>query len=115
MKNVTKTICAAVFTITAGMSGIAMAGTYNETVVTTSTEGFRTATVSYADLDLNNSGAREILNFRISNAAKKVCGSVDRGLAGSLGQAAKNRSCYKNAMDEAMRNLSNDQVAVVSH
>ncbi len=115
MKNVTKTICAAVFGITAGMSGMTMAGSYNETVVSTSSEGLRTATVSYADLDLNNTEARETLNFRISRAAEKVCGSVDRSLAGSLGQAAKNRSCAKNAMGEAMRNLSNGQVAVVSH
>ncbi len=114
MKNVTKTICAAVFTITAGMSGVAMAGSYNETVVTTSAEGFRTATVSYADLDLNNDSARETLNFRISNAAEKVCGSVNRSSAGSLAQASKNRSCYNNAMDEAMRSLTNGLVAVVS-
>lgn len=114
MKNVTKTICAAVFGITAGMSGMAMAGSYNETVVTTSPEGLRTATVSYADLDLNNVSARESLRFRISSAAEKVCGSKDRKLAGSLAQASKNRSCYNSAMDEAMRSISNGQVAVVS-
>jgi UrcA family protein len=114
MKNVTKTICAAVFTITAGMSGMAMADSYNETVVTTSAEGFRTTTVSYADLDLNNTDAREILHFRISHAAEKVCGSVNRNLAGSLAQAGKNRSCHNNAMDEAMHSISNGQIAVVS-
>ena len=114
MKNVTKTICAAVFTITAGMSGMAMASSTNETVVTTSAEGFRTATVSYADLDLNNASARESLQYRISSAAEKVCGSVNRSSAGSLAQASKNRSCYNSAMDEAMRNLGDGQVAIVS-
>ena len=114
MKNVTKTICAAVFGITVGMSGMATAGSYNETVVTTSAEGFRTTTVSYADLDLNKASARESLNFRISSAAEKVCGSKNRSSVSSLAQASKNRSCYNNAMEEAMRNLSNGQVAVVS-
>lgn len=114
MNNVTKTICAAVFGITAGMSGMAMAGTTSETVITTSAEGLRTATVSYADLDLNNPSAREDLHYRISSAAKKVCGSANNNLAGSLSQAAKNRSCYNTAMDEAMRSLSDSQVAIVS-
>ena len=114
MNNVTKTICAAVFGITAGISTMATAGSTNETVVTTSAEGFRTATVSYADLDLNNADARQTLNFRISSAAEKVCGSLNRSSAGSLAQASKNRSCYNSAMDEAMRNLSAGQVAVVS-
>jgi UrcA family protein len=96
------------------MSGMAMAGSTNETVVTTSAEGFRTATVSYTDLDLNNAEARETLNFRISSAAKKVCGSADKSLAGSLAQAAKNRSCYSSAVDQAMRTLSDGQIAIVS-
>ncbi|MFT5711162.1 MAG: UrcA family protein [Halioglobus sp.] len=114
MKNVTKTICAVVFGITAGMSGMAMAGSTNETVVTTSAEGFRTATVSYADLDLNNASARKSLHYRISSAAEKVCGSVNRSSAGSLAQTSKNRSCYNNAMDQAMRSLSDGQATVVS-
>jgi UrcA family protein len=83
-------------------------------VVTTSAEGFRTTTVSYADLDLNNAEARKTLNFRISRAAEKVCGSVSRRSVGSLAQASKNRSCYNSAMDEAMRNLSDGQISVVS-
>jgi UrcA family protein len=114
MNKVTKTICAAVFAITAGISTVASAGSTNETVVTTSVEGFRTATVSYTDLDLNNADARQTLNFRISSAAEKVCGSVNRASVSSLAQVSKNRSCYNRAMDEAMRNLSDGQVAVVS-
>lgn len=114
MKNVSKTICAAVIGVTAGMSGMAMAGSYNETVVTTTAKGLRTATVSYADLDLNTASAQQTLHFRISNAAEKVCGSVDRARAGSLAQATENRSCYNNAMNAAMRDISNGQVAVVS-
>ncbi len=116
MKNstMTKILCTAVFGVAASVSVMASADTYNETVVSTSAQGLRTATVSYADLDLNTAKARETLQYRISNAARKVCGSVDRSHAGSLAQASKNRSCYNGAMNDAMSSLSNGQVAVVS-
>lgn len=87
---------------------------YGETVVTTTAEGLRTATVSYADLDLNTSKAQEILHYRLSYAAHKVCGSSNRSDAGSLAQASKNRSCYNSAMDEAMSGISNGQIAIVA-
>jgi len=87
---------------------------YGETVVTTTAEGLRTATVSYADLDLSTAKAQETLHYRLSYAAHKVCGSSDRSDAGSLGQASKNRSCYNSAMDGAMSNISNGQIAIVS-
>ena len=116
MKNstMTKTVCGVVFAVAASVSLVATAGDYSETRVTTSAEGLRTATVSYDDLDLTNEHARETLHYRISKAAHKVCGSNDRVEAGSLSQASKNRSCYKGAMNEAMRSLSGGQVAVVS-
>ena len=116
MKNITltNTLCAAVFGIAAGMSGMASAGDYTETLVTTSSEGVRSASVSYADLDLNDVHARDTLHYRISDAAEKVCGSTNRAAAGSLAQASKNRSCQNDAMDEAMRSLNAGQVAVVA-
>lgn len=116
MKNskTTKILCTAVFGIAASMSGIASADSYHETVVSTSAEGLRTATVSYADLDLSNAKARDTLHYRIKNAARQVCGSAYRSHAGSLAQASKNRSCYNDAMEDAMRSLAAGKVAVVS-
>jgi len=114
ISTVSKVLCTAVFGIAASVSVMAAADTYNETVVYTSAEGIRTATVSYADLDLNTVKARETLHYRLSNAARKVCGSIERNDAGSLAQVSKNRSCYSGAMGEAMRSLSNGQVALVS-
>ena len=121
MKNstISKVLCTAVIGLAASASvmanpAITSETSYGETVVTTSAEGLRTATVSYADLDLNTDKARETLHYRLSYAAHKVCGSTERSDAGSLAQASKNRSCYNDAMDEAMSNVSNGQVAIVS-
>jgi len=110
----TKTICGVVFALTASASLVATAGDYSETRITTSAEGIRTATVSYDDLDLSNAHGREVLQNRISAAAHKVCGSANRSNAGSLAQASKNRNCYNGAMNDAMRSLSEGQVAVAS-
>jgi len=114
ISTVSKILCTAVFGVAASVSVMAATETYNETVVYTSAEGIRTASVSYADLDLNTAKARDTLHYRISNAARQVCGRIDRNGAGSLDQVSKNRSCYSGAMSDAMRTLSNGQVAVVS-
>jgi UrcA family protein len=105
-------MAAAVFAVAASVSVAASAGNYSETRVTTSAEGLRTTTVSYADLDLNSVTARETLQHRLSRAALKVCGSPYRATAGSLAQAAQNRSCSDNAVAEAMRTISVSQMAV---
>ena len=121
MKNstISKVLLTAAITIAASASVLANPAfetetSYAETVVTTTAEGLRTATVSYADLDLSISKAQETLHFRLSNAAHKVCGSSDRLVAGSLSQASKNHRCYNSAMDEAMSNISGGQVAIVA-
>ncbi len=121
MKNstITKVLFTAAISIAASASVMANPAfqtetSYGETVVTTTAEGLRTATVSYEDLDLNSAKAQETLHYRLSYAAHKVCGSSDRSDAGSLAQASRNRSCYNSAMDEAMSNVSNGQVAIVA-
>ena len=121
MKNssISKILCTAVIGLAASASvmanpAITSESRYHETVVTTSAEGLRTATVSYADLNLSTAKARETLHYRISRAATKVCGSHNLREVGSLARASRNRSCYNSAMDETMSNLSNGQVAIVS-
>ena len=117
--TMTKVLFTAAFGIAASASVMANPAftsetSYGKTVVTTSAEGLRTATVSYADLDLSTNKAQETLRYRLSYAAHKVCGSSRRSAAGSLAQASKNRSCYNSAMDEAMSNVSNAQNAIVT-
>lgn len=112
--SMSKVLCGAVFGIVASVSMAASAGNYSETFISTTAEGLRTATVSFADLDLTRSEDQEVLHERLSSAAKQVCGSTSVRETGSLSAAAENKSCYEQAMDSAMSQASSSQVAVVS-
>jgi len=109
-----KVFCAALFTVAAGMSAVANAGDYNETLVTVTAEGLRTTSVSYADLDLSAADAQEALERRLSRAARKVCGSPYRAATGSLSQAYDNKQCADNAVATAMRDISKSDVAIAA-
>ena len=109
-----KVFCAALFTVAAGVSAVASASDYSETLVTTTAEGLRTTSVSYADLDLNAADAQEALERRLSRAARKVCGSPYRATAGSMSQASENRQCADNAVAAAMRDISESDVAIAA-
>jgi UrcA family protein len=109
-----KVFCAALFTVAAGVSAVASAGDYSETLVTTTSEGLRTTSVSYADLNLSAADAREALEFRLSHAARKVCGSPYRSDVSSLAQAVENKQCANNAVAAAMRDISERDVAIAA-
>jgi UrcA family protein len=109
-----KVFCAALFTVAAGVSAVAHAGDYNETLVTTTSEGLRTTSVSYADLDLSAPDAREVLERRLTQAARKVCGSPYRAATGSMSQASENKQCANNAVAAAMRDISEGDIAIAS-
>ena len=109
-----KVLCAALFTVSAGVSAVASAGDYSETLVTTTAEGFRTTAVSYADLDLSTAKAREALEHRLTRAARNVCGSPFRASTGSLSQAFENKQCADNAVAAAMRDISESDVAIAA-
>jgi len=110
----TKTVSAIVFSIAASVSMTAAAESYSETTVTSSTEGLQTVTVSYADLDLSAADAQETLYYRLSSAARKVCGSSDIRRTGSIKQAAENKSCYENTLADALSQTSATQVATTN-
>jgi UrcA family protein len=110
-----KVFCAALFTVAAGISAVAHAGDYSETLVTTTAEGLRTTSVAYSDLDLSAPDAQKVLKRRLSRAAQKVCGSPSRDdNAGSLAQAFENRQCADNAIATAMRDIAESDVVTVA-
>jgi UrcA family protein len=110
-----KVFCAALFTVAAGVSAVANAADYNETRVTTTAEGFRTTSVTYADLDLGTADAQKVLKRRLKRAALKVCGSPShRFTAGSLAQAFENRECADNAVATAMRDIAEKDFVTVA-
>jgi UrcA family protein len=91
---------------------------YDEIVVTTSSDGVPTASVSYADLDLGNAADRDTLYERIDFAARAVCEPYDQKRAGSralsLRDAQAFRSCYDSARDGAMSAVHRSEVASAS-
>ncbi len=108
---VTKTLTAVAFSVAASVSMSAAADNYSETTVSTSAEGLQTMTISYADLDLSTAAAQETLYYRLSSAARKVCGSSDVRRTGSVRQAAENKSCYENTLAQALSQTTASQVA----
>ena len=113
--TMSKVLCGAVFGVVSAVSMAVTAGDYSETIVSTSAEGLRTTTVSYADLDLVSTEGMATFEHRVSNAARKVCGSTHFREAGSLRRATENKSCYKSAVARAMEQVSSPQLAAISH
>ena len=115
ISSISKVLCGAVISVAATLSMATSAADYTETIVTTTSEGVRSATVSFADLDMDHAGAQDVLHGRISLAARKVCGSSDWRVAGSLQQALENRACYKDSVSQGMSQASSsNQVATIS-
>ncbi|RLA57858.1 MAG: UrcA family protein, partial [Gammaproteobacteria bacterium] len=54
---------------------------------------------------------QETLYYRISSAARKVCGSSDFRRTGSVKQAAENKSCYESTLSQALSQTTASQVA----
>ncbi|WP_116367523.1 UrcA family protein [Parahaliea mediterranea] len=98
--------CAAAMTLLAGQ---AQADNYSETLV--QSKAARTQTVNFDDLDLSSSKGQQSLYYRISAAARNVCGSGDYRITGHLGSAADNEACYKRAVNDAMSQVNAGQVA----
>jgi len=117
MKNFTmsKLLSAAVIAVAAGTAMNASAAAYDETYVTTTTEGLRQVTVSYDDLDLKTDRGQEALHYRIVNAADTVCGSRNPREAGGARQVSDNKACFKRAVSEGKAQTSNSQVATISN
>ncbi len=64
-----------------------------------------TVHITYSASDLENESGRKELELRIRMAAEKVCGSQQLRGAGSLRQLAINRTCYQNAVQEAVGSI----------
>ena len=90
---------------------------YDEIVVSTSSAGVPTATVSYSDLNLNSAADREDLEERISFAARAVCSHTDLRSAGSRALTVREsqtfRACYDDAYSAAMSAMTGSSLAIV--
>ena len=117
MKNftMTKLLSAAVIAVAAGTAINASAAGYDETYVTTTSEGLRQITVSYDDLNLKTDRGQETLHYRMVQAADAVCGSRNPREAGGARQVSDNKACFKRAISEGKSQTANSQVAVISN
>ncbi|WP_373490718.1 UrcA family protein [Parasphingorhabdus sp.] len=87
-----KTLCAAAAIAVTATGLSASANAQNRTV--------RTATVQYADLDLNSEDGQSTLQGRLKGAVRKVCGSYD---AKNLIDAQDHGTCMAEANASAQR------------
>ncbi len=62
--------------------------------------------VSYADLNIASDTGMAVLMSRIETAADEVCGSSHYRRAGSFSRARLNAQCQKEAIEEALSQLS---------
>ncbi len=58
--------------------------------------------VAYSAAELNSVAGRARIESRIRQAANKVCGKVSIRQPGSVRQAVKTKTCFKNAVARAM-------------
>jgi UrcA family protein len=69
----------------------------------------RSVTVNYADLDVSSPAGAKALYGRIQGAAKQVCGYAGADVI----EQAIWRSCYRNAIGDAVRKVNNPLLTAV--
>ncbi len=108
-----KVMYGAAFTAAICLASATSVGSEQVSQVGVTSSGARTATVSYSDLDMTDAKAQRVLHRRLSRAAEQVCGSSYIRDVGSLSRATKNKECFDVAMSNALRQVSNTQLAAL--
>jgi len=65
------------------------------------------ATVSYADLNLENEQGVRVLYRRLQRASREVCGVTSLRIAGSLSALRKPQQCYRETLSNAVDDIDN--------
>ena len=68
------------------------------------------ATVSYADLNLENEESVRVLYRRLQRASKEVCGVTSRLIAGSIGHFQGTKRCYRETLSNAVDKFENEDL-----
>ncbi len=68
------------------------------------------ATVSYADLNLENEESVRVLYRRLQRASKEVCGVTSRLIAGSIGHFQGTKQCYRETLSNAVDKFDNEDL-----
>lgn len=100
-----KTLVAMAATIALALPGVASAGSNDMDVIVDGRAGTetRSLTVSVADLNLASANGLRRADYRVTRAAKQVCGFVNGSI---LPMTDDYRSCFGEALDSARSDLN---------
>ncbi len=68
------------------------------------------ATVSYADLNLENEEGVQVLYQRLQRASKEVCGVTSIRIAGSTSGEVETQQCYRESLSNAVDKIDNEDL-----
>ncbi len=68
------------------------------------------ATVSYADLNLENEEGVRVLYRRLQRTSKEVCGVTSLHIRGSLHFLSKAQQCYRETLSNAVDKIDNENL-----
>ena len=106
-------ITAAVLGVAAGVSVAASASQWDETVIQGRTFDEQAIRISYSAAHAATPEGRAVLEARIEQAAREICGPSDLHLAGSLATAARNDACFEDTVDAALSQIGAGSLAQV--
>jgi UrcA family protein len=67
--------------------------------------------VAFQESELKTSWGRQNIYERMQDASRKLCGSSNIRLTGSLGRSAGNDECYEGTLTAAVDRLDNDAIS----
>jgi UrcA family protein len=70
-------------------------------------------TVSFADLNIQNTAGAKVLYSRLQQASESVCNLKSYRELGSLSRLAKARACYVEKLDKAVANIDSAALQAV--
>ncbi len=69
------------------------------------------ASVSYADLNLENEEGVRVLYRRLQHASKEVCGVTSLLITGSIRHLHETQQCYRETLSNAVDKFDNEDLA----
>jgi UrcA family protein len=106
----TGVLTATLFAVAASLPVAASTEMVSTTAPGAGTE-LQSVSIHYSRAELATDSGRTELYSRIRRAARKVCGPTEPRQAGGLALASRNRSCYQQAMEAAVRQVGAAQLA----
>ena len=70
--------------------------------------------VNLSDLDITSEAGEQIMNTRLKEAVKQVCGSHSILVAGSPANARRNRACFDESLANAIQDVEGLQATAVN-